>query len=114
MSHIPLMPTLFYPSIAAVAVFDRSGPRPQFLVDSDKLKVIVAGLEAGQRIPAHAEALAVYHFIEGSGVMTVNDAEFAVCAGSTVVAPPGATRGMQADSRLIFLAAKSNTTEGEI
>lgn len=114
MSQTTIMPTLFYPSLADVAVFDSSGPRPQFLVDSEKLKVIVAGLEAGQRIPAHAEALAIYYFLDGSGVMTVNNEEFTVHAGSTVVAPPGAERGIHATGRLTFLAVKSNAEEGAI
>jgi quercetin dioxygenase-like cupin family protein len=69
--------------------------------------VIVAGLEPGQQIPAHAETLAVYHFLAGEGVMTVDDEELAVTAGSTVITPAGATRGMRAASRLIFLATKS-------
>ncbi len=112
MSEMKIMPPLFFAAVGEMAVFDSSGPRPQFLVDSEKLKVIVAGLEAGQRIPAHAEALAVYHFLDGAGVMTVNNQEFAVRAGSTVVAPPGATRGMVAESRLTFLAVKSSAEEG--
>ena len=39
--------------------------------------------------------------------MTVNGADYPVHAGATVIAPPGATRGMRATSRLTFLAAKS-------
>ncbi|GIK71959.1 MAG: hypothetical protein BroJett021_09470 [Chloroflexota bacterium] len=98
---------LFYPVTQELARFDADGPRPQFLVDSEKLKVIVAGLEPGQQIPPHPEALAVYHFLGGEGVMIVNGEEFAVTAGSTVVTPPGAARGMRATSRLTFLAAKT-------
>lgn len=101
------IPALFHPAVHDLAIFDDDGPRPQFLVDSEKLKVIVAGLEAGQQIPPHAETLAVYHFLTGDGVMLVNDEEFVVAAGSTVIAPGGATRGMRARTRLTFLAAKS-------
>ena len=107
MSETTTMPAIYYPAVGELAVFDSDGPRPQFLVDSEKLKVLVAGLEPGQQIPAHPEALAVYHFLAGEGVMTVNDEEFAVTAGSMVITPPGATRGLRAASRLIFLAAKS-------
>jgi quercetin dioxygenase-like cupin family protein len=107
MSQTATIPALFYSAVQEVAVFDDDGPRPQFLVDSQKLKVIIAGLEPGQQIPPHPETLAVYHFLAGDGVMIVNDEEFVVTAGSTVVTPPGAARGMRATSRLTFLAAKS-------
>ena len=67
----------------------------------------MAGLEPGQQIPAHPESLAVYHFLAGEGIMTVDDEELAVTAGSTVITPAGAVRGMRATSRLTFLAAKT-------
>lgn len=101
------LPTLFFPAIADQAVFDSDGPRPQFLVDSEKLTVVVAGLEPNQQIPVHPEALAIYHFLAGEGAMTVNSETFAVTAGATVIAPPGAARGLRAGTRLIFLAAKA-------
>ncbi len=101
------MPPLFFPDTAGQALFDAAGPRPQFLVDSAKLAVVVAGLEPGQQIPPHPEAMAVYHFLAGEGVMTVEGQPFAVTAGATVIAPPGSARGLHAESRLIFLAAKS-------
>ncbi len=107
MSQTTTMPTLFFPDVADQAVFDGAGPRPQFLVDSEKLTVVVAGLEPGQQIPPHPEALAVYHFLAGEGVMTVNGETFAVTAGATVIAPPGSARGLRAGSRLTFLAAKA-------
>ncbi|MCO6453413.1 MAG: cupin domain-containing protein [Caldilineales bacterium] len=107
MSSPVAMPTLVFPAVADQAVFDATGPRPQFLVDSEKLTVVVAGLEPGQQIPSHPEALAVYHFLAGEGVMTVNDEAFAVTAGATVIAPPGSARGLRAGSRLTFLAAKA-------
>lgn len=107
MSQTTTMPPLFFPNVAGQAVFDAAGPRPQFLVDSARLTVVVAGLEPGQQIPSHPEVLAVYHFLAGEGVMTVDDAAFAVTAGATVIAPPGAARGLRAGSRLIFLAAKA-------
>lgn len=107
MNQTTTIPALFYPAVQELALFDSGGPRPQFLVDSQKLKVIIAGLEPGQQIPPHPETLAVYHFLAGDGVMLVNGEEFAVVAGSTVVTPPGATRGMRAISRLTFLAAKT-------
>lgn len=102
------IPALFYPDVRSQAIFDADGPRPQLLVDSLKLKAVIAGLEAGQQIPPHPESLAVYTFLEGQGVMVVNGDEFPVAAGATVIAPPGAVRGMRALGRLVFLAVKSS------
>lgn len=99
-------PAVYFPDVRVCALFDTDGPRPQFIVDSRNLKAIVAGLEAGQQIPPHPESIAVYHFLEGDGVMTVNGEVFSVAAGATVVTPPGAARGLRAASRLIFLAVK--------
>ena len=110
MTQTTTMPTICYPAVAELAVFDGDGLRPQFLLDTEKLKVIVAGLEPGQQIPAHAETLAVYHFLAGEGIMTVDDEELAVTAGSTVITPAGARRGMRATSRLTFLAAKTGAS----
>ena len=107
MTRTATIPAIFFPAVHELAVFDGDGPRPQFLFDTEKLKVIVAGLEPGQQIPAHAETLAIYHFLAGEGVMTVDEEELAVTAGSTVITPAGATRGMRATSRLTFLAAKT-------
>ena len=107
MNQTTTMPTIYYPAVAELAVFDGDGSRPQFLIDGEKLKALVVGLEAGQQIPAHLETLATYHFLVGDGVMTVAGEEFAVAPGATVIAPPGATRGLRAGSRLVFLAAKA-------
>lgn len=101
------IPALFYPAVEDEAIFDAEGPRPQFLVDTAQFKVLVAGLEPGQQIPVHPEAMAVYHFLSGDGTMQVDGQEYAVAPGATIVAPPGAARGMRAGSRLAFLAVKA-------
>ncbi len=81
-------------------------PDPQILGDDGKVRVILGGLRAGQRIPVHPEAEAVYYFIEGSGQMFVNDETIPVSEGRTVIVPQGAKRGMQAETRLAFLAVR--------
>ncbi len=98
---------VYYPQTVSLATFSPDGPQPQFLVDSSQLRVVLAGLEAGQEIPSHPEALAVYHFLEGRGDMFVNGETLPVGPGTTVVAPPGSARGMHAATRLVFLAAKA-------
>src|SRR4051794_7139774 len=107
MTQQRIMPTLFYTDTAAQAVLGKAGPQPQFLLDSEHFKVVLVGLAAGQQIPVHPEAMAIYHFLEGKGTMTVNDQLYPVAPGATIIVLAGAERGMRADTRLIFLAAKS-------
>ena len=106
MSQQTTMPTLFYAGTKAQAAFGEAGPQPRFLLDSEPFKMLVGGLSAGQQIPVHPESAAMYHFMEGAGTMTVDDQHFAVGPGATVIALAGAQRGIQAETRLVFLAAK--------
>lgn len=100
------MNPMLYPNWKEKVVFSADGPQPQVLAENEKLKVIVAGLEPGQKIPPHPEASAMYHFLEGTGWMIVDDERFAVGPGATVVMPDGAKRGIEAETRLAFLAAR--------
>lgn len=87
-------------------VFSPEGPSPRVLLENSELKVIIAGLEAGQQIPEHPEAKAVYTFLEGAGWMTVNGERFPVEPGVVIVTPDMASRGVEAASRMIFLATR--------
>ena len=98
-------PTL-YPDWHEQAVFSPSGPQPQILAENEKFKLIMGSLESNQMIPPHPEALAVYHFLEGSGWMTVDDERYPVRAGATVITPEGARRGVEAEIRLVFFAVR--------
>ncbi|MAU12916.1 MAG: hypothetical protein CL607_24055 [Anaerolineaceae bacterium] len=100
------MKSIFYPNWQEKVVFSTEGPQPQILVENEKLKVIIAGLEAGQKIPSHPEALAVYHFLEGTGWMTVDDEQHLVSSGAIVITPAGAKRGIEAETRLVFVATR--------
>ena len=84
-------------------VFGAEGPQPQPLLDNNDVKMVLVGLEPQQRIPLHPAPTAVYYFIEGSGWMTVNDDRFEIGPGDIVRAPNGATRGIEASTRLVFL-----------
>ncbi len=96
----------YFPDIKSKAVFATNGPKPQFLIDTPQFKALVVGLEAGGQIPVHPGEAAAYHFLEGEGLMTVDEETFEVKPGVTVVAPSGAKRGMNARTRLVFLGAK--------
>lgn len=97
---------MLYPDWRENVVFAQDGPKPQVLMGNDKLKVVIGGLEAGQKIPPHPEGESVFHFLEGNGWMIVGDERFAVKSGATVVTPAGAKRGIEAETRLVFLAAR--------
>ncbi|MCP4357008.1 MAG: cupin domain-containing protein [Chloroflexi bacterium] len=98
--------TTLYPNWQEKVVYSADGPQPQILMVNDKVKILIAGLEPGQKIPEHAEATAMYHFLEGDGWILVDGERLAVSAGATVVMPEGAVRGMEAETRLAFLATR--------
>ena len=85
---------IYFADTKAKAVFAADGPKPQFLIDTPNFKVLVVGLEA------------MYHFLEGTGLMTVGDETFEIKPGVTVVVPSGIKRGMNAKTRVVFLGSK--------
>lgn len=97
---------IYFVETKSKAVFAEDGPKPQFLINTPTFKSLVVGLEAGGQIPVHPGETAMYHFLEGEGLMTVDDETFAIKPGVTLVVPSGAKRGMNARTRIIFLGAK--------
>lgn len=95
-----------YGSVKDRAVFAADGPKPQVLIASATFKAMVIGLEAGQQIPVHPEQAALYHFLEGDGLMTVAGETYRIGPGVTLAVPDGAARGINARTRVIFLASK--------
>ncbi len=99
----------YYPDVKDKVVFSPQGTQPQPLFTEGELKIITAGLEAGQKIPIHPEGLGFYTFLEGKGVMVVDGERLPVGSGTSVVVLAGAERGIEAESRLIFVAARIST-----
>ncbi len=99
------MDPLSYPDWRTVVRY-AAGPQPQVLYEEGKFKVVLAGLEPGGQIPLHPEGAAMYHFLEGSGWMLVDDRRIEVKAGATIITPAGVARGMQAETRLAFIATR--------
>lgn len=97
---------VLFPNWKDKVLYPAEGAQPQLLEESEKFKVVIAGLEPGQKIPLHPESQGIYIFLEGSGEMTVNAETFIVEAGSTVITPDGANRGIEASTRLAFIAVK--------
>ncbi len=100
------MPDIYFTETKSKAVFSNEGPKPQFMLNAENFKVLVVGLEAGQQLPQHADGAAMYHFLEGEGLMFIDDETFEIKPGVTVVAPSGAKRGITAKTRLVFLGSK--------
>jgi quercetin dioxygenase-like cupin family protein len=97
---------LLHPDWEDLVVYSENGAQPQTLAEFDRVKVVVGGLQAGQTIPPHPEGVGVYHFVEGRGWMTVNGERFPVQPGATVIVPAGGERGLEAETRLAFLATR--------
>ncbi|MFZ1401280.1 MAG: cupin domain-containing protein [Candidatus Promineifilaceae bacterium] len=97
--------TLF-PNWQDKVVYSDDGPQPQILMVNDKVKALVAGLEPGQKIPEHPEAASVYYFLTGSGWIVVDGERWPVSEGAIVTMPDGTARGVEAETRLAFLATR--------
>ena len=97
---------IYFADTKAKAVFATDGPKPQFLIDTPNFKALVVGLEAGGQIPVHPGEVAIYHFLEGTGLMTVGDEAFEIKPGVTIIVPSGVKRGMNAKTRVVFLGSK--------
>jgi len=50
----------------------------------------------------------MYHFLEGTGLMTVGKEIFVIKPGVTIIAPSGSERGMSAKTQVVFLGAKGS------
>ncbi len=98
---------LLYSDWKEIVAFSPNGPNPQMLLETDKLVVVVVGLEAGQKISPHNAPTSVFHILEGSGWMIVNGERLAVKQGATVIVPDGGSRGVEAETKLVFLGAQA-------
>ncbi len=89
----------------SIVEFSVDGPRHQVLLDTETYRAVLVGLEAGVNIPPHPSTDATYHFLEGSGWMVVDGTRHPVSAGTTMVVPANAERGIEAETRLAFLGS---------
>ena len=96
----------FTPDWREVVTYAAPRPQPALLVDEEDLRVLVGGLEPGGQVPPHPERRAVYHALEGEGVFHLDGEALPFRAGAVVVAPLGSTRGIDAVTRLAFLAVR--------
>ena len=85
--------------------FGDAEPEVTVLHESLELKVVLVGLRAGQSLPEHPGPAAVFHFLDGAAVMTVDAEQIEVTTGATVVVPPGGVRGVRAVTDVAFLGS---------
>ncbi len=100
------MAYVFYPEWQDQVVFSPEGPQPKVLEQNDQFKVVLAGLEPGQKIPVHPESSSVFHILDGKGWMNVDNERLEIQAGSIIILGDGTARGMEASTRLVFLAVR--------
>jgi quercetin dioxygenase-like cupin family protein len=104
-----MMKAKYFPDWRELVRYSPDKPQPQTLTEKGQFKVVIAGLVPGQIIPPHPEGLAIYHFLEGRGWMLVDEERLPVSAGATIIADEGCSRGVQAETKLAFLAARLTT-----
>jgi len=97
---------LLFPHWKDVVEFPVAGKQSYVLTETANYKAVVVALAAGSVIPPHEEGPAIFHFLEGTGRVILGEETLAVQAGSTVVVPDGALRGMEATSQLTLLAVR--------
>ncbi|MBT8218167.1 MAG: cupin domain-containing protein [Acidimicrobiia bacterium] len=90
----------------STVTFSDEGPTPLSLTDTGQFKVVLVGLKAGQSIPSHPSPAAMYHFLDGTGTISVDGHLITVQPGATVIVPDGAHRGIEAETDVVFLGAR--------
>ena len=98
--------TINYPDWKEIVTYSDKGPKPYVLVETETYKSVIIGLQPGTKLPPHTEGPAIFHFLEGVGQVTVGDDNFTVQAGSTVIVPDGAIRGIEATTQLALIAVR--------
>lgn len=80
-----------------LAEFSADGFGRRTLIETERLRAVVAALEEGQEIPLHAPAAdLVMTIVEGTGRVMAGENVHYVRAGDVVVVPAGETRGLRA------------------
>lgn len=86
------------------AVFRGDRFNPVEIARNERIKVVLACLEAGQFIPVHTPGVDLtLCVLDGRGVVACGEAEEPVTTGAIVFVPAGERRGLRADSRMTVL-----------
>ncbi len=77
---------------------------PQILKMTQGYKIPLICMEPGQEIPPHPSGTGIFYIVSGSAVMTVEDKEIDVKAGSMIFIEKGESRGIRAVEKLVAFA----------
>lgn len=105
--------TTYYSDWKERITFTPEGPSYQELIVTDSFRAVLVGLEAGQKIAPHTTSAGAYHFLDGSGWMVVNGERYAIKPGATIAVGGGASRGVEAETRLAFLGTQASMGKPE-
>lgn len=87
------------------AEFSADRPVSKLLYDSDAMRVVVFGLQAGQEMPPHtAPSRVVLHIAQGKGVFITGRGEEPAHAGAFVITEPGEPHGLKVSEKTVLLA----------
>ena len=87
------------------AEFSADRPVSKLLYDSDAMRVVVFGLQAGQEIPPHtAPSRVVLHIVQGKGIFVTGQGEQPAYAGAFVITEPDEPHGLKATEKTVMLA----------
>ncbi len=93
-----------WPNWQQAVQYSQDGPGVTLLHRSERLKVLLVGLEPGQALPPHPGPEASFSFLGGRGIMLIGDEEIEVGAGSFAVVSEGEARSVRATTeRLAFV-----------
>jgi len=76
---------------------------PKFLHSSDKVRVLLLCLEAGQEIPPHTSPEATLYVVKGKGTITVGEEPVSVEAGTLVVVGAGVSHAVKSQEQMSLL-----------
>lgn len=79
------------------------------LFESQSLTVMLIGFEPGQSVPDHPGPAGAFYVIDGQGWISVEGERQEVNSGMLVIAPHGARRSIQAETRLTLLVSRGET-----
>jgi len=77
---------------------------PRLLYGSERVRVFLLCLEAGQALPVRADSEQMLcYLVEGKGRLTIGGQVSEMRAGDFAAAAPGEPRGIEAEERLVAL-----------
>lgn len=78
---------------------------PKLLHDSEKMRVVLFCLEAGQEIPEHtAPSEVLFYVLQGTGTVGIGEEKVAVRPAALAVCPPSIPHSANAQERMVLLA----------